>query len=413
MENKPTIEELVQKILSELERVGYSSSYLCGFKAFCKRIVAFALSKNEKYFSIAFGADFLREKCDCPTNVLTEKMPQKQRNFIRKIRILEDYQLNRAIARRATGPGYIKPQQFEKVLFAYEAECQKRGYSRRGLPGRMQRLSFFIDFLDFRGIQDVKQITPLILSDYIKTIFVNHEKVMLAVMTTLRTFLKFLYLSQQTEKDLSLDLPKLKKYYSPAIPSAWTTEDVKKMLQCIDRGSPAGKRDYAILLLVVRLGIRAGDIRDLKLHNLNWNTKQIEIQQGKTGQYVTYPILDDIGDALIDYFKNGRPFTDCPFVFVRACAPHEAFSGGGSLNHIITKYTRLAGITTASGSKHGLHSLRHKLANTLLEQETPLPVISAILGHLSSKSTNIYLHADIEGLKQCALDPDEVFKYGT
>ena len=86
MENKPTIEELVKKILSELERVGYSSSYLCGFKAFCKRIVAFALSKNEKYFSIAFGADFLREKCDCPTNIITEKMPIKQRNFIRKIR---------------------------------------------------------------------------------------------------------------------------------------------------------------------------------------------------------------------------------------------------------------------------------------------------------------------------------------
>ena len=163
----------------------------------------------------------------------------------------------------------------------------------------------------------------------------------------------------------------------------------------------------------MRLGIRAGDIRDLKLHDLNWNTKQIEILQGKTSQYVTYPILDDIGDALIDYLRNGRPLTDCPFVFVRACAPHEAFAGGGSLNHIIIKYTRLAGITINRSSKHGLHSLRHKLANTLLEQETPLPVISAILGHLSSKSTNIYLHTDIEGLKQCALDPDEVFKYGT
>ena len=161
------------------------------------------------------------------------------------------------------------------------------------------------------------------------------------------------------------------------------------------------------------IGIRAGDIRDLKLHSLNWNTKQIEIAQGKTGQYVTYPILDDIGDALIDYFKNGRPALDCPFVFVRACAPHGAFANGGSLNHIITKYTRLAGIKIPSGSKHGLHSLRHKLANTLLEHETPIPVISAILGHLSSKSTNIYLQADIDGLRQCALNPDQVFKYGT
>ena len=413
METKPTIEELIKKVLSELERVGYSSSYLYSFRAFCKKLIVFILDKNEKYFSVELGADFLREKCDCPTNVLSRQMSPKQRNSIRKIRILEDYQLNRAIPRRASGPGYIKPQQFKTVLLAYETECQKRGYSRKGLPGRMQRLSLFIDFLDSRAIQEVKQITPQILSDYIKTIFVNHEKVMSAIMTTLRTFLKFLYLSQHTDDDLSLDLPKLKKYYYPAIPSAWTTEDVTKMLQCIDRGSPSGKRDYAILLLVVRLGIRAGDIRDLKLHSLNWNTKQIEIAQGKTGQYVTYPILDDIGDALIDYFKNGRPALDCPFVFVRACAPHGAFANGGSLNHIITKYTRLAGIKIPSGSKHGLHSLRHKLANTLLEHETPIPVISAILGHLNSKSTNIYLQADIDGLRQCALNPDQVFKYGT
>jgi site-specific recombinase XerD len=413
METKLTIVELVEKVLSELERLKYSYNYLCGFRAFCRRMIVFATSKNEKYFSVAFGAEFLREKCNCVTNILTKEMSPKQRSFIRKIRVLEDYQLNGIITRRVKKPGYIKPKQFEKILASYEIECQKRNYSKIGLRGRMQRLLLFIDFLDSKRLQDVKQITPIILSDYIKTICNHHEKSMSAILTSLRTFLKFLYVSQHTEKDLSLDLPKLKKYYSPATPSAWTTEDVKMMLQCIDRGSPAGKRDYAILLLVVRLGIRAGDMRDLKLHDLNWNTKQIEIQQEKTGHHVTYPILDDIGDALIDYLKNGRPLTVCPFVFVRACAPYEAFSGGGSLYHIIAKYTRLAGIPIASGPKHGLHSLRHKLANTLLEQETSIPVISAILGHLSSKSTNIYLHADIEGLKQCALDPDEVFKYGT
>jgi integrase len=182
------------------------------------------------------------------------------------------------------------------------------------------------------------------------------------------------------------------------------------MLECIDRGNPTGKRDYAILLLVARLGIRVGDIKSLKLSDLNWQSKIIEIRQNKTNNTVTYPILNDIGWALIDYLKNARPVTDSPFVFIRMNAPYEAFGKDANLYHIITKYTRLAGITVPRGKKNGLHSLRHTLASTLLEQGTPLPVISEILGHFNSKSTGVYLHTGIEGLRSFAIDPDEVFK---
>jgi integrase len=162
---------------------------------------------------------------------------------------------------------------------------------------------------------------------------------------------------------------------------------------------------------VAKLGIRVGDLKALKLHDLNWNTKTIEVNQSKTGCHVSYPILDDIGWALIDYLKNSRPETSSPFVFVRLIAPYEAFGENANLHNIICKYTRLAGIKMPKGVKHGLHSLRHALASTLLEHKTPLPVISAILGHLDSKSTNVYLQTDITGLRQCALDPEEVFNH--
>ncbi|NQT23386.1 MAG: tyrosine-type recombinase/integrase, partial [Candidatus Omnitrophica bacterium] len=92
-------------------------------------------------------------------------------------------------------------------------------------------------------------------------------------------------------------------------------------------------------------------------------------------------------------------------------APYEAFAENANLHNIISKYTRLAGIKIPKGARHGLHSLRHTLASTLLEQKTPLPVISAILGHLDSKSTNVYLQIGIDGLRQCALDPEEVFNH--
>ena len=181
------------------------------------------------------------------------------------------------------------------------------------------------------------------------------------------------------------------------------------MLESIDRGNPTGKRDYAILLLVTKLGIRAGDIKSLTLSDLNWQLKSIEIRQNKTKNSVTYPILDDIGWALIDYLKNARPVSNSPFVFLRMNAPYEEFAEDSGLHFIIRKYMRASGITVPKGQRHGFHSLRHTLASTLLENQIPLHVISEILGHINSKSTMIYLHTSLEGLRLCALDPEEVF----
>ena len=411
METKLTINELVSKVLAELERLNYSYNSLCGFRAFYKRVIAFANKKEEVYFSEELGREFLKEKYNCTINYYTEAIPKPYRNPIRRIRILGDYQLHGVIIRRIVKkPGYVKPSQFEKELTAYERECESNDYSKRGLRTRMQRLFFFIDYLDARGVQNVNNITPDMISDYVKTIYAHHEKSISSILTTLRVFLRFLYFNQYTNEDLSLKVPKQSKYYYPAVPSVWNKEDVMRMLESVDRGNPTGKRDYAILLLVTRLGIRAGDIISLALSDLNWQLKTIEIRQNKTKNSVTYPILNDIGWALIDYLKNARLISNSPFVFIRMNVPYEAFGENANLHNIITKYTRLSGITIPKGKRHGLHSLRHTLASTLLEKGTPLPIISEILGHFNSKSTVGYLRTGIEGLRSCAIDPEEVFK---
>ena len=410
METKLTINKLVAKVLAELERLNYSYNSLCGFRAFYKRVIAFANEKEELYFSEELGRAFLKEKYNCTVNYYTEVMPKSYRGPIRRIRILGDYQLHGVIVRRIVKkPGYVKPPQFEKELTAYERECENNDYSKRGLRTRMQRLFFFIDYLDAKGVQNTNDITSEMISDYVKTIYAHHEKSISSILTTLRVFLRFLFFNQFTDEDLSLKVPKQSKYYYPPIPSVWNKEDVIHMLGSIDRGNPTGKRDYAILLLVAKLGIRVGDIKSLELSDLNWQSKTIEIRQNKTKNTVTYPILNDIGWALIDYLKNARPTSNSPFVFIRINAPYEAFGKDANLYNIITKYTRLSGITVPRGKRQGLHSLRHTLASALLEQGTPLPIISDILGHFNSKSTGVYLHTGIEGLRSCAIDPEEVF----
>jgi site-specific recombinase XerD len=411
VEQRKPIEALATEVIEKLEQLNYAHNTICGFRTSFNRICAFARERDELYFSEEFGKEYLREKCCCITDYFLKTFPPKAKQAIRSIRLLGDYQLHGVIIRRIVKrKGYVKPPQFEKALTAYEKECENNEYSRRGMRTRLQRLFFFVDYLSLCKVIDVSEITPKIISDYVITICPKHEKSIAAILTTLRVFLRFLYLNRYTEKNLSLSVPKQNRYYYPSIPSTWEPAEVKRMLDTIDQGSPVGKRDYAILLLVANLGIRAGDIKALKLSDLDWTAKTITITQEKTKVEVTYPILHNVGWALIDYLQNARPVCESPYLFVRLHAPYEAFGENANLHNIITKYTRLAGITVPHGKRHGLHSLRHSLASTLLEQGTSLAVISEILGHVDSKSTSVYLHTDLNGLKACALDPEEVFQ---
>ncbi|KAB2951505.1 tyrosine-type recombinase/integrase [Heliorestis acidaminivorans] len=409
METRKPIEALSAEVIKELERLNYAYNTVCGLRASFKRICAFAQDRNELYFSENLGKEYLKEKYSCTTDYYLESFPPKAKQAIRSVRLLGDYQLHGVVIRRIKKrKGYVKPPQFEAVLTAYEKECKSNEYSLRGMRTRLQRLFFFVDYLSLRRVADVSAITPEIISDYVISIYPNHEKSIGSILTTLRVFLRFLYLNEYIKQDLSLTVPKQNKYYYPPVPSTWEPDEVRRMLDAIDRGSPLGKRDYAILLLVAKLGIRAGDIKALKLSDLNWTSKTITITQQKTKVEVAYPILHDVGWALIDYLQHARPLCDTPYLFVRLNAPFEAFGENANLHNIITKYTRLAGIAIPRGKRHGLHSLRHSLASTLLEQGASLAVISEILGHVDSKSTSVYLHADMKGLRACALDPEEV-----
>jgi site-specific recombinase XerD len=410
METRKPIEVLAAEVIEELKRLNYRYNTICGFRASFNRICTFARDRGEQYFSENMGKVYLKERYDCSIDYYLESFPKKGKEAIRAIRLLGDYQLHGVVVRRIVKrKDYVKPPQFQDVLTTYENECKNNEYSLRGMRTRLQRLFFFVDYLSLRKVTDVNEITPEIISDYVLCVSPKHEKSMASILTTLRVFLRFLYLNRYTEKDLSLSVPKQNRYYYPPVPSTWEPGDVKRILDAADRGNPTGKRDYAILLLVAKLGIRVGDIKALKLSDLHWTSKTITITQEKTKVATTYPILHDVGWAIIDYLQNARPECESPYLFVRMHAPFEAFGVNANLHNIISKYIRLAGINIPRGKRQGLHSLRHSLASTLLEQGASLAMISEILGHVDSKSTAVYLHTDLSNLKACALDPEGVF----
>jgi integrase/recombinase XerD len=229
------------------------------------------------------------------------------------------------------------------------------------------------------------------------------------VLSVLRNYFTFLRGKNFITTDLAASLPHVRILRNAFIPHAWKTDDVKKLLASIDRDSVKGKRDYAILLLIVHLGLRVSDIRNMKLSSLNWNRKTITLSVKKTSQALELPLLDDIGWAIIDYLKNGRPQTACDRLFVRHRAPFDSFGENASFYNELHRYMQVAGISPTAGGHCGLHSLRSTLARNMLEAKTPLPIISEVLGHSNINTTSIYLKIDLSGLRKCTLDPEEVF----
>ncbi len=220
----------------------------------------------------------------------------------------------------------------------------------------------------------------------------------------LRHFFRFLIEVGVVDSCIQAAIPKIKFVGRTRIPDVWTEPDIRKLLAAIDRGSPIGKRDYAICLLVIRLGIRVGDIRTLRLDHIDWNKAIISLSQHKTGASLHLPMTEEVGNALIDYLKHGRPQSKHREIFLLHCAPFSPFGERNNLSSIITKYRTAAGISLARESRKGFHSLRHSIATRLHEAEIPLPVIASLLGHASIDSTRHYAKANIKMLRKAALE---------
>jgi len=206
---------------------------------------------------------------------------------------------------------------------------------------------------------------------------------------------------------LSFCVPSVKSPKNLNIPALWEKDEVELLLKSIDRGNPAGKRDYAVILLATQLGLRISDLANLKLENLRWEYNEIELVQQKTGNRIVHPLLKDIGWALIDYIQNARPKIGDPTVFITINAPYTKMQSA-SIGCIIQRCMSRCGITKQPGTVSGLHSLRHALARRLLEQGTPLPEVADILGHTSYSSTSPYLKVDVDGLRECSLSLEGV-----
>ena len=399
-------------VVAALHEAVRSESTVRRYQVVLERFAVFLNGRGLDVASDEVCIDFIASQTGVRLGVLREPVMDNAVKAVRRpVVLMADALVGRAVeVDRLVVPAKDGcPAGFRPLRDDYLASCRRRGNAEETVIAKDKAVSRFLAYLDDVGTEDLASLDVRDLSGFFLRQRHLRRKSIASRRSSLADFLGFLAGAGQTPRNLADRLPPQRHVRHESEPYLWSADEVRRMLGAIDRQSATGKRDYAMILATARLGLRISDLRQLGLGDLNWRAKTVTIVQHKTGRPLWLPLLDDVGWAVIDYVKHGRPETACPKVFVKHCYPFDAFGSASSIASRLSRHAARAGIEFPPGKVCGMHSLRGALAVAMIGNGTPIPVVSAVLGHASSDTTQAYyLRFDVERLRCCALDVEDI-----
>jgi integrase len=402
------LEVLVDKMTEHTRRLRYTEKTIVNRRGILNSFVRFVRKSDAKVgFSVEAVERYLTHR-GVPTG--NGAVNSAQGNVRGVMRQFTEFAMYGEFRRRRYKRPASLPEYWEQLLSEFE---QFRRDEWKAAPRSLRRyqslIRRFMVYLVGRGMESAAAIDAASISGHVSSLPQCCPKTVATVVSAIKSFLRHLCIRGIIDGTILEQVPTIRVHGRSRLPAIWPIESVQSLLDVVDRASPFGKRDYAILLLAARMGMRVGDIRDLTFERMDWEHNCIRLAQAKTGVPLELPLSEEVGQAIIDYLRHGRPTTDDRHIFIRHHAPFEAFGQDNNLYWIITSYRRKAGIKLPRQSKSGLHSLRHTLASRLLEACVPVETIASTLGHLAPNSTRQYLRVDVNELRRAALDTEEVF----
>lgn len=395
------IAELIAETDAYMVSLGYTTSTLRHHRQAWNALKNLAYAKGEVYFSKNLGFELLQDhyKIDPYASNLSE-----YKSVIRRsVMLLLEYQISGSIAKRTPKSDGAFPAQYAEVGEKFLASLSEHKSLKTGtLRNYRQVLRYLFSFLDAHEVNDICDVNIQSLNTYLKT-FAGCSKSYIVNATRIMAHF-FNYAFKEGYTSVTFDFPEISVYKNRKIPEYYSADEINQILKAVDRANACGKRDYAMLLLGARYGLRISDIKALELSNVDFINNRISIVQQKTEKPLALDLLPDVGWAIIDYLKNGRPQSELSTIFLRHTVPHIPFAKTDNVAYIIGKYAQAAGITKRKSGRASFHMLRYSLASDLLEQNIPITTISSILGHSTLNVTTTYTQLDVPQLKACALE---------
>ena len=391
MNVKETVESQVMSFSMALRNVGFSESSIRKYEKTCRSFLIYMELNSLKTFN------------DEAIKLYIETLPAENTS----LKHISEYRLY--MFYKYFSDGIIqKPVMKYKIrdffgeigdsIKKFLSTLEDKRMSCNTIDGYERILSYFLRHLSLRKIHHICEINESDVLSFIASGQNSKE----TPLSTMRIFCRYLYEHKLIDRNIEYVIRRNKYIVKEKLPSIYNSEEIKQIETSVNQESSVGKRDYAMLLLATRLGLRVSDIAGLQFSNLDWDKNIIHLAQYKTKRDIELPLLNDVGEAIINYLKYGRHHSSSQKIFLSLLPPYDPVHGP-VVSRAIRNIISLSKVSTQS-RKIGPHAMRHTLASRLLQKGVALPIISAVLGHKNTQTTMLYLRIDIDGLMKCTLD---------
>ncbi len=300
----------------------------------------------------------------------------------------------------------------KRKSFPFEAEApgflrylqEERGLRPATIYHYIHRLHGFGDYLQRQRVKSLAELSPALLASFVIDAAPKLGRTSRRDLCGIvRVFLRYCHRERVIAQDLSSAVEMPQTYRLADVPRSITWDEVRRMLEAVDRRTIRGRRDYAILLLLVTYGLRAHEVAKLTLEDIDWTRERLQIPERKAGHWTAYPLASVVAEALIEYLRAGRPKTKDRHVFFRVLAPRTPIRNS-AVSQTVAFYLHKAGVQVR---RAGAHTLRHTCVQRLIDAEFPLKTIGDYVGHRNPQSTEIYSKVAIAALREVAMGNGE------
>jgi len=392
------IEALTQRLLEQLQSKCYGKETLDNYRRILMNLEMYVRHDEMSTYTPEIGDNFIADY------IFNHEIGIAfQKSIKTAIGRLNDYCEGQAYTTQRKKAPVQLPEKFTVLIEQYILFCEQHGNKIETIKGKRKFCGDFLTFMSSLECSDIKDMDSTHIGK-VCLMFENKD-----AWAVIRMFLKYLYETNMVERDYSPIVPHYKQPF--LIPSTYSEDEILRFEKTIDLTSKTGIRDYAMLLLATRLGMRSGDIAQLTFKEIDFENNAIRLIQEKTLQPLELPLLPEIKEAIRNYIENTRPAVNEARIFLRNNAPYQGITTS-VLRFATTKYFCKAGIDISS-KKHGVHVFRSSLASSMVNGQVPYDVVRKVLGHTDPDAIKHYAKLDIERLREYALpvpEPSGIFK---
>ena len=387
-----TIDNICTLLIDSLKDAGYDDSTIFNYHGVIRRFKVFCEEQGFSDYTSEIGRSYAEDVISQKTGHFSKNRFHTQGRFFR---LIDSFFLTGKFDFSSVTRGKVTPDNDEhKVIYKDYGLYLQATYENKNTIHFYEYGSYYLlQYLNGRGIVNLDSLDPESIIRYIQD---SRQERQREILCELRSIFKYLNRNDLLTVIKGIHAPRIKRIISTL------TDDEQNRIMTVMKNGSVTLRDAAIVLLGLSCGIRACDLINLRLSDINWENEIISFRQRKTGNLVCLTITIAIGNAITRYLIEERPVTQNDFVFVRELAPFDPLTDHSSCYAVVRRVFGKAGIDK-DGRIFGMHMLRHNSASTMVRNAVPIETIAAILGHASPDTTDIYITTDEATLKQCVL----------